>query len=248
MRSVTTRQHHIEVRGIPVEVVRKNIKNLHLRVYPPHGRVRIAAPLRLNDDAVRLAIISNFDWILRKRDLIGRQPRQSRLEMVTGESHYFLGRQFCLHVHAQTGPARVVLNGDMALELFVRPEASAGQRYEVLLRWYRDELKALIPPLLEKWQTRIGESVAEWGIKKMKTRWGSCNPRARRVWFSLELAKKHPQCLEYVVVHELVHLLERSHNDRFRRLMDRFMPEWRLHRAALNRAPAQGQCARGATV
>ena len=119
----------------------------------------------------------------------------------------------------------------------MRPETSAEQREQVLQRWYREQLKALIPPLLEKWQSVLGVQVADWGIKKMKTKWGACNIDARRIWLNLELAKKPVQCLEYIIVHELVHLLERHHNDRFQKLMDQFMPQWRLHREELNRGP-----------
>lgn len=154
--------------------------------------------------------------------------------MVNGESHYFLGKRYRLRVHEHDAPARVAVRGIASLDLFVRPGISAKQREAVLLRWYRDQLKALIPPLLEKWQPIIGAQASHWGIKKMKTKWGSCNPTARRIWFNLELAKKPVQCLEYIVVHELVHLLERRHGERFIALMDEFMPNWRVCRGMLN--------------
>ncbi len=124
-----------------------------------------------------------------------------------------------------------------AIDLYARPETSAEQREQVLQQWYRKQLKVLIPSLLEKWQLVLGVQVAKWGIKRMKTKWGACTIKARRIWINLELAKKPVQCLEYIIVHELVHLLERHHNDRFRKLMDQFMPQWRLHQEELNRAP-----------
>ena len=234
---MTTEIHHLTVSGIKVEVVRKDIKNLHLGVYPPHGRVRVAAPLVIGDEAVRLAVIDKLGWIRRQRAKFAEQPRQSQREMLNGESHYFLGQRYRLRVHEQDAPARVAVRGIASLDLFVRPGTSAAQREAVLLRWHREQLKALIPPLLEKWQPILGVQVADWGIKKMKTKWGSCNPASRRVWFNLELAKKPMQCLEYIVVHELVHLLERHHNDRFAGLIEAHVPQWRQYREMLKKAP-----------
>lgn len=229
--------HHLTVAGIVVEVIRKDIKNLHLGVYPPHGRVRVAAPLVVSDEAVRLAVIDKLGWIKQQQSKFAEQPRQSKREMVNGESHYYLGRRYRLRVHEQDGPVRVAVRGIASLDLFVRPGTTAGQREIILLRWHRMQLKALIPPLLEKWQPLLGVQVTDWGIKKMKTKWGTCNRKAGRIWLNLELAKKPIQCLEYIVVHELLHLLERQHNDRFRALLDQFLPPWRLYRDELNRAP-----------
>ena len=229
-----TETRHVTVSGITVEVVRKDIKNLHLGVYPPNGRVRVAAPLVVSDEAVRLAVIDKLGWIKRQKAKFAEQPRQSKREMVNGESHYFLGQRYRLRVHELDAPARVAVRGVASLDLFVRPGTSAEQREAVLLRWYRDQLKALIPPLLDKWQPLLGVQAAAWGVKKMKTKWGSCTPTARRAWFNLELAKKPVMCLEYIVVHELVHLLERNHNERFTALMDEFLPNWRVCRQTLN--------------
>ena len=208
-------KHQIHVGGLTVDVVRKAIKNLHLGVYPPDGRVRVAVPLAVSDEAVRLAVIGKLGWIKRQRRGFAGQARQSEREMVSGESHYFLGRRVRLRVKEHDGPARVVARNTPFLDLYVRPGTGAEKREQVLQSWYRAQLKTLIPPLLEKWQPILGVQVADWGIKKMKTRWGSCNVDARRIWFNLELAKKPVRCLEYIAVHELVHLLERHHNDRF---------------------------------
>lgn len=233
---------NITVGGIAVEVVRKDIKNLHLGVYPPHGRVRVAAPLVVSDEAVRLAVIGKLGWIKRQKTKFTAQPRQSQREMVNGESHYFMGRRYRLRVHEHDAPAKVAIRGIASLDIFVRPGTSAEKREAVLQRWYRAQLVALIPPLLEQWQAQLGVVVAAWGVKKMKTKWGSSNVDARRVWLNLELAKKSPQCLEYVIVHELVHLLERKHNEHFLSLMDKFLPHWRLHREALNKSPLGHEC------
>lgn len=234
---MSTESRQITVHGLPVSVVRKAIKNLHLGVYPPHGRVRVAVPLRISDDAVRLAVISKLRWIKRQQARFKTQLRQSRREMVSGESHYFLGQRYRLRVSTREGAGTVLVRNSSTIELHVRPETSAEQRERVLQRWYRDQLKALIPPLLEKWQETLGVRVADWRVKRMKTRWGTCNAKARRIWLNLELAKKPVQCVEYIIAHELAHLIEPSHNGRFIAMMDEHVPQWRLLRAELNSSP-----------
>ncbi|OYV74814.1 MAG: metal-dependent hydrolase [Chromatiales bacterium 21-64-14] len=227
----------MEIGGIPVEIVRKDIKNLHVGVYPPAGRVRVAAPLRLDDEAVRVAVSTRLAWIRRQQARFGQQERQSQREMVTGESHYFLGWRYRLDVIERQGAASVRLVNNTTLELGVRPGAERGRREAVLQAWYRRRLREMVGPLLAKWEPELGVSARQVGIKKMKTRWGTCNADARRIWLNLELAKKPVSCLEYILVHELVHFIERRHDDRFREWMDRLMPQWRLHREELNRAP-----------
>lgn len=232
-----TDARHLTVAGIKVEIERKDIKNLHLGVYPPHGRVRVAVPLVVSDEAVRLAVIDKLGWIKRQRAKFAEQPRQSQREMVNGESHYFLGRRYRLRLHEEDAPPRVAIRGIASLDLFVRHGSDSKQREAVLLRWYRRQLKELIPPLLEKWQPELGVQVSAWGIKKMKTKWGSCNPSLGRVWLNLELAKAPEQCLEYIVVHELIHLLERHHNEGFTALLDKHLQQWRQYREILNKIP-----------
>jgi len=234
---VTTERQQIEVRGIAVEVVRKEIKHLHVGVYPPQGRVRVAAPLRLDDEAVRLAVVSRLGWIRRKRDGFEQQDRQSQRELVTGESHYFLGRRYLLDVVEHEGRPGVHLADNTTMRLQVRPGADRDARDRFLQRWYRRRLRERIPGLVAKWEPKVGGRVADVHIKRMKTRWGSCNAEARRIWLNLELAKKPVACLEYILVHEMVHLIERQHTERFRELMDGLMPSWRICRDELNRAP-----------
>lgn len=235
--NVTTDRHQLEVSGISVEIVRKDIKNLHLGVYPPNGRVRVAAPLRLDDEAVRLAVISRLGWIRRQQNGFAQQERQSLREMVTGESHYVQGRRYRLDVIEHDGPVVISLRNNTTLELRVRAGTTREKRERALNQWYRQRLRERIAVLITQWEPRIGVTVAEWGIKKMKTHWGTCNIEARRIWLNLELAKKPAACLEYILVHEMVHLLERHHNDRFSALMDKFVPQWRQQREMLNRAP-----------
>jgi len=234
---VTTDRHEILIGDLAVEVVRKQIKHLHVGVYPPAGRVRVAAPLRLDDAAVRLAVTSRLGWIRRKQKGFARQDRQSQREMVTGESHYFQGRRYLLEVKRCDGRPGVRLVGPARMELCVASGADRDQRDAVLQRWYRRELRKLLPPMLAKWEARVGKPVAEVRIRRMKTRWGSCNADAGRIWLNLELIKKPVACLEYVLVHEMVHLHVRHHNERFLEWMDALMPTWRVHRDELNRAP-----------
>jgi len=229
--------HQIDVNGLAVDVIRKNIKNLHLGVYPPNGRVRVAAPLRLNDEAVRLAVITRLAWIKRQQIKFKKQERESPREYVSGESHYVRGSRYLLNVIEQSGKPRVEIRNKRNLDLYVRPKSTRAQRERVMSAWYRENLRSEMAPLVEKWEKKIGVKAEIWGIKQMKTKWGTCNIKAARIWLNLELAKKSEQCLEYIIAHELVHLLERHHNERFLELMNKFMPGWKIHRSELNRAP-----------
>jgi predicted metal-dependent hydrolase len=225
------------VDGIPVHVVRKPIKHLHLGVYPPDGRVRVSAPLHVTDDAVRMAVIGRLAWIRKHQARFAAQARQSARRMVSGESHLFLGRRYRLQVLEHRDVRQSVVVRGSTLELHVQPGTTDARREAILYGWYRAILRELVPPLIARWEPVLGVRAADWGIKRMKTRWGSCNTRDRRVWVNLELIKKAPECLEYVVVHELVHLLERGHGARFKALMDRHLPRWREVRARLNAEP-----------
>jgi len=225
------------VNDIEVQVVRKDIKNLHLGVYPPNGRVRVSVPLHVTDDNVRLAVISKLKWIRKQQASLLKQPRQSKREMLSGESDYVFGKRYLLEVIERQGRHEVLVKNNSTLSLYLNPNTTQGNRERVLSEWYRDQLKARIPALLEKWQPVIGKEVAEWGVKRMKTRWGSCNIARRRIWLNLELAKKPVECLEFVLVHEMAHFYERYHNDNFKMYMDKFMPQWSLYRDKLNQAP-----------
>lgn len=234
---MSTELSQLTINDLTVEIIRKKIKNLHLGVYPPLGRIRVAAPLLVSDEAIRLAVIGKIGWIRKQQAKFNAQPRQSKRELVNGESHYFMGQRYRLRVIEQNRAARVEIRNKALIDLHVRPGSTTESRDKVMHDWYRAELKALIPPLLEKWQPLMGVSVNAWGIKQMKTRWGTCNPSTQRIWLNLELAKKAPHCLEFVLVHELNHLLERHHNDNFTALMDKFLPHWRLCREELRQAP-----------
>ena len=234
---MNTKPYQITVGDVHVDVIPKEIKNLHLGVYPPNGRVRVAAPISMGKDAIRMAVICKLGWVKKQQARFSGQLRQSSREMANGESHYYFGRRYRLKVNEQPGPPRVTLRGVNYIEIRVDPLADISQREKVLLHWYRRQLRALIPPLITKWEPVLGSRVAEFGIKKMKTKWGSCNSSARRIWLNLELVKKPLPCLEYIVVHEMLHILERHHNDNFKKMMDKALPKWRLLRDELNQAP-----------
>lgn len=229
--------HQIKVSDITIDVVRKNIKNLHLAVNPPTGRVRIATPLEVDDDAVRLFAISKLAWIRKHQRNFEKQERQTKREFVSGESHYFEGNRYLLNVIYKNATPKVEIRNKTYIDLFVRPNSDRYQRERVMTKWYRQDLKNKIPALLEKWQSVIGVSVDSWQVKQMKTKWGTCNIKAKRIWLNFELAKKPVQCLEFIIVHELLHFRERHHNDRFLALMNKFLPQWRFYQKELNQLP-----------
>lgn len=223
--------------NLTIDVVRKDIKNMHLAVYPPSGRVRIAVPLRIDDEAVRLFVLSKLGWIKIQQRNFKAQDRLSPRKYIERESHYFQGKRFLLRVIEHDAPPMVIMKTKTYIDLYVRPGTTTQQREIAINEWYRTELKKLIPPLIEKWSIQIGVSVNDWQIKHMKTKWGTCNIEKNRIWVNLELAKKPLQCLEYLIVHEMIHLLERHHNDRFLTLMEKHMPQWRFYKEELNRLP-----------
>lgn len=236
---MSTDRHQITVSGITLDVVRKEIKNAHLAVYPPTGRVRVAAPMRMSDESIRLLAVSKLAWIRRHQKRISEQPRETPREYVTGESHYFQGRRYLLRVVERSGRHEVILQNGRYMVLHVHPGASFRSRERVVRDWYRAQVKELATPLFAKWERIMNVQANEWGVKAMRTKWGSCNSEAGRIWLNLELAKKPPLCLEYLVVHEMVHLLERTHNDRFVAYMDEYLPLWRARKKELNKLPVR---------
>jgi predicted metal-dependent hydrolase len=226
----------LSVRGIDVDVVYKDIKHLHIGVYPPMGRVRVAAPKRLDEDHIRLAIIQRLPWIRRKRDELQNADRQSEREMVAGESHFVWGVRRRLRVIERPGRGHVEVDADRLL-LYIPPGTDVAARRKLLEAWQRRQLREAIPPLISRWEPVVGRTAQRWSIRRMKTKWGSCNRETGHIWFNVELAKKDPRALEYIVVHELAHLIERGHGERFTALMDGFMSDWRTRRDDLNAAP-----------
>jgi len=222
--------------NITVDVEQKDIKNIHLSVYPPSGRVRIAAPLRMDLDTIRIFALSKLSWIKKQQVKFKGQEREAPRDFINRESHYLSGKRYLLKIIELDATPKVVLKHG-TIELFVKPETSREKRKVILDEFFRQQLKESVPALITKWEKRMNVQVNEFGIRKMKTKWGTCNREAKRIWLNLELAKKPVECLEYIVVHELTHLLERHHNDRFIALMDGFMPKWRFFKDELNRLP-----------
>lgn len=223
----------MNVAGIDIEIIKKNIKNMHLAVLPPDGQVRISAPVGISNEAIRLFAVSKIGWIRSQIEKFQNQPRQSEREYVSGESHYFWGKRYRMEVRYTHGNSKVELQGNKML-FTVHPESTASQRQNTLNEWYRRQLKAKLPLFFEKWEKIIGIHANEVKVKNMLTKWGTCNTEGKRIWINLQLAKKPVECLEYVVVHELVHLLEKSHNKQFIAYMDTYLPDWRVRKELLN--------------
>jgi len=217
----------ITVEGIPIEVTKKRVKHLRVVVYRSSGRVRISSPKWVGDQEVFRFAESKIQWIrkhLRAKKEVVNIPDQP---INSGTKHHLWGESFELNIIEKNEPPAVVLNGGNTIDLIVRPGSNQQKKERVLREWYREQIKQEIPGLINKWEPVMGVSVHDWGVKKMKTRWGTCNVRAKRIWLSLDLAKRSPEFLEYIVVHEMTHILERLHSPRFYGLMDRFLPDWR---------------------
>ena len=228
----------IKLGDIPVDVVLKAIKNVHLSVHPPTGRVRIAAPKRMSIDTIRVFAISKLDWIKQQQTKLREQERETPREYVDRESHDVWGKRYLLTVSESDQPPSVELKHSRMV-LRMRPGTDERRRQALMEAWYREQIEQAVPLLLARWQPLMGVKVERFFVQRMKTKWGSCNHKARTIRLNTELAKKPAECLEYIVVHELVHLLEPTHNARFVALMDRFMPKWQFHRQVLNRLPVR---------
>jgi len=229
---------HIDLGDIRVEVQRKNNKHAHLYVYPPEGRVHISAPMHMGLDALRAFAISRLSWIKAQQRQMRAQPRETQREYLNRESHQVWGRRYLLEV-IEVNAAPVVELKHSALVLQIRPGSNEARREALLESWYREQLRANLPVLLGKWKPLMGVNVRRILVQRMKTRWGGCNPSTGNIRLNTELAKKPPECLEYILIHELAHLIEPTHNNRFLALMDKFMPHWRQIKDELNRLPVR---------
>lgn len=228
----------LHLAGIDIEVVQKPIKNLHIGVYPPDGRVRVAAPPSMSFDAVRVALLMRLPWIERKRRGFALQPRERRRAYVSGETHFFLGRPLRLRVETiNRGRTGLVMEGNDGLRMRVRSGAGHADREQMVLRWYREELRKRGREAVDKWADLLGVPRPELGVKRMRTKWGSCNPKRGRVWLNLSLSKKPPQAVEYVALHEVAHFISPRHDEAFIGVLDRWMPSWQKTRAELNALP-----------
>jgi predicted metal-dependent hydrolase len=225
---------YLQLGSVEALVVRKPIKNLHLSVLPPNGWVRVTAPANMKDDAIRTLLALRLPWIKKQQAKFTGQERQTKRDYSSGESHYFFGKRYRLDVVYKDEAPVVTLKGKNKIILQVRPKSPAIKRREVMMDWYRKELHVIVGDLITKWQKKMGVEVKFWGIKQMKTRWGTCNHKRARVLINLELAKKPIACVEYVVVHELLHLIEKKHSDKFVALMAKYIPKWKGIKEELN--------------
>ena len=226
----------VNLGDIAVDVVLKNIKNVHLSVHPPTGRVRISAPSRMSLDTIRVFAVTKLGWIKQQQQKLQEQEREPPREYLDRASHYVWGKRYLLKVIEGHEAPSVALQHRWML-LRVHPGTDAKKKRAIVEAWYRQQLKKAVPPLIARWEPLMGVKVEQFFVQRMKTKWGSCNHRARRMRLNTELAKKPRECLEYIIVHEMTHLLEPTHNARFVALMDQFMPQWEFYRDHLNRLP-----------
>ncbi len=226
----------LQLGEIAVEVVLKDIKNIHLSVYPPSGKVRISAPSRMTLDTIRVFAISKLGWIKQQQEKLRRQERETPREYLDRESHFVWGKRYLLKVIACNERPSVELKHS---QMFLRSPSGTpdNKKQAVVEAWYREQIRRAVPSLIAKWEPVIGVKVEKFFVQKMKTKWGSCNSASKSIRVNTDLAKKPPQCLEYIVVHEMVHLVVRYHNDQFTGILDRCLPGWRPSRQMLNNAP-----------
>lgn len=226
----------LQLGSIEALIVRKLVKNLHLSVLPPMGKVRVTAPEGMKDDAIRTLLATRLPWIKKQQEKFKGQARQTERKYISGESHYFFGKRYRLEVVYKDAAPVITLKGKSKIVLQVRPNSSIEKRSDLMMQWYRNELQPVADKLMAKWQKKIGVEVKHWGIKRMKTRWGTCNHKAGRILLNLELAKKPLACLEYVIVHELLHMIEKKHNENFVNMLAKYIPKWRSIKEELNQS------------
>lgn len=235
MNTNRQKEKQMIVDGINIEVLKKNIKNIHLGVYPPDGRVRVAAPLYTTDENIRLLIISKLKWIKDQREKFLSQERQSKREYVSGESFYLWGRQYLLRVIETNGQSKVKIENNKQINLYVKKSLTVMDKEKIMNNWYRKELKKKLPDIIKKYENIINVPVNDYGIRIMKTKWGSCNTSLGKIWINLQLVKRPVNCLEYVVAHEIIHLIEKNHNDNFKELINKYYPNWKSAKEELNK-------------
>jgi hypothetical protein len=231
-------QAQLQLGEITIDVVWKDIRNVHLSVHPPTGRVTIAAPLRIPLDTIRLFAISKLGWIRQQQNKLLKQEREAPREYLSRESHYVWGRRYLLSIVESEGPTSVELRHSR-LVLNARPDWDQTRKQMVIERWYRDLLRAAVPPLCAKWEPILGVQAERFYVQRMKTQWGSCNTQSRTIRLNTDLAKKPRECLEYILVHELLHIIEPTHNARFQSLLQTYMPKWQSYRQTLNQLPVR---------
>lgn len=227
----------LDISTLKVEVKKRDVKSLRIGVFPPTGRVRVTAPLNYDQNLIEAVVIKKLNWIRRQQENLKNQERQSEREAVSGESYFYKGKKYRLLVTTGGLRGKLIIKNNSKIELAIAPEASESSRLNVINNFYRKALQEELDLLVPKLANEIGVEVLSYGIRKMKNRWGSCDSKKKHININIELIKKNPACLNYIVVHELVHLIEPNHNQRFKELMDANLPNWRYFRDLLNSAP-----------
>ena len=224
---------YLDIENIPIKVTYKNIKNINLRVHASDGKVTVSAPLHITKDIVKSFVVSKLPWIHKQQQKILQHGPKKELKYQNQESHYFQGKSYLLKIIEHDLSPKVQLT-DNHLELYIPLQTGLENKHQILNAWYRQQLTTIVSPLIAQYEQIMGVEVRKLSIKQMKTRWGSCNHRTQSICLNLELIKKPLSCLEYVTVHEMAHLIEPSHNARFWRLLDNYLPEWKMYKAELN--------------
>lgn len=227
----------MQINSIEIEVEHKAIKNMHLSVYPPNGKVKVSAPLLYPEERIRLYLLQKWLWIIEKRETCQQSKVQPAREYISGEAHYYKGQLFRLKVNkVSRGHQSVEIDGDYIVLNVIDP-TNLKQKRDLLNKWYKVQLETVLETYVQKWESKLNVKLNSWSIKNMKTRWGSCDTVNQKVLFNLQLAKKPENCIEYVVVHELTHLLERNHTSRFKTLLSSYLPNWKDIKKELNELP-----------
>ncbi len=232
---MSTNQSLLQVGGIEAVVLYKSVKNLHLNVLPPVGKVRVTAPQYMNDDAIRTFLATRISWIKKMQAKFKEQERQTPREYISGETHYYFGKKYRIEVIEEHKTPNIMIKSKSKLLLSIKPKTDIIKREKIMQGWYREELRQFLDKVIFKWENNLGVKTNAWGIRRMKTLWGTCNHQKKNIWLNLELAKKPESCIEYVVVHELLHLIEEKHNNRFVNLLNKYLPKWESEKEELNR-------------
>jgi len=227
----------IRVSNLMIDTIKKDIKNIHLGVYPPDGRIRVAAPLKTSNETIRLLILSKKSWIRKQQKKLLNQERQSKREYVSGESHYLFGKRYRLNVIHTDKKPKIEIKKKTYIDFHVSQNLTTKQREKIFENFYRSKITKLVPILAKKWQKKIGVKVSEIKIRKMKTKWGTCNPVGKQIILNLELVKQPQHCIDYVIVHELAHLIEKNHSEKFIDIIEAVLPNWEITKDELNKGP-----------
>jgi predicted metal-dependent hydrolase len=230
---MNTRLNQIVISNQKIDVIRKDIKNIRLSVFPPNGKTRVFVPLDTSKDHLRIFLISKTSWIKKQKKQFSRQERQKKPKYQNGEIHYLFGKKYILCERKMASKSKIVIHKN-TIDLFLKPKTSFKQKQNLFENFYRYEFEQILPKYIKKWQKKIGVEINETKIRKMRTKWGTCNNKDKRIWLNLELVKKPLHCIDYVIAHEFVHLIERTHTEKFLKILGKVYPKWEITKEELN--------------